>query len=132
MKRELPTDDEVHAAATELFADAARAGRKATLAELERRLGIPHATFYRNYPQTIELFQRHKNERLAGDAPAAKPANDPAETVVRLRRENEDLRRTVHIYAESIRQLTLTNQELRAALHEQAGVTELSRKAVHR
>lgn len=44
----------------------------------------------------------------------------------------EDLRRTVHIYAESIRQLTLTNQELRAALHEQASVTELSRKAVHR
>ena len=44
----------------------------------------------------------------------------------RLRRENEDLRRLVKIYAEAIRQLTLDHHELQARLNTAAGVTILA------
>jgi len=48
------------------------------------------------------------------------------ETIRRLRSENEDLRRTLRIYAEAIRQLTTRNEELADQLHRQASVTTTS------
>lgn len=51
---------------------------------------------------------------------------DPEQVIQRLRRENEDLRRLVKIYSESIRQLTLDHLELEAALNATASITTLS------
>ncbi len=44
----------------------------------------------------------------------------------RLRRESQDLRRLVKIYAESIRQLNLDHLELEAKLNTAVGVTTLA------
>ncbi len=52
--------------------------------------------------------------------------NDPGQVMQRLRRENEDLRRLVKIYAESIRQLTLDQLGLEAKLNTAVGVTTLA------
>jgi hypothetical protein len=56
----------------------------------------------------------------------ASAGNDPDQVTWRLRRGNEDLRRLVKIYAESIRQLTLDHLELEAKLNAAASVATLS------
>lgn len=43
----------------------------------------------------------------------------------RLRADNADFRKLVQVYEEAIRQLTLTNNDLRAKLNAAANVTTL-------
>ncbi|WP_165854395.1 hypothetical protein [Streptomyces sp. V2] len=47
MKRVLPDTDTVKTAIDAVLAEAAARGRRPTVAAIERRLGIPHATFHR-------------------------------------------------------------------------------------
>jgi hypothetical protein len=127
MRRTLPADDQVSAVMARVVAQAAENGRRATVTAVERALGIPHATFDRNYRHLIEDF-RQRAQQQATAARTAEPVstcNDPGQVVQRLRRENEDLRRLVKIYAESIRQLTLDHLELEAKLNAAASVTTL-------
>jgi hypothetical protein len=128
MRRQLPADDQVTVVMERVLAQAAQNGRRATVTAVEKALGIPHATFDRNYGHLIEDF-RQRARQQAGTATPAGPVsmgNDPGQVVQRLRRENEDLRRLVKIYAESIRQLTLDHLELEARLNTAASVTVLS------
>lgn len=130
MIRNAPDDEQVRAAMDQVLAEADSSGRRPTVTAVEERLGITHATFYRNYPDLIDWFK----QQVAVLRDAAKPSrttsgSDPAEIMARLRRENEDLRRLVKIYAESIRQLTVDNTALRTAVNDQAGITDL---AAHR
>jgi hypothetical protein len=114
MRRQLPADDQVITVMERVLAQAAENGRRATVTAVEKALGIPHATFDRNYRHLIEDF-RQRAQQQATAARTAEPVstcNDPGQVVQRLRRENEDLRRLVKIYAESIRQLTLDHLEL--------------------
>ena len=72
---------------------------------------------------------RQRAQQQAGTARPARPVsagNDPDAVMQRLRRDNEDLRRLVKIYAESIRQLTLGQLELEAKLNTAVGVTTLA------
>ncbi len=127
MRRHLPADDEVTAAMARVLAKAAEDGRKATVTAVERALGIPHATFDRNYRHLIDGFRRQAREQAATARPAG-PDNagtNPEQVIRRLRRENEDFRRLVKIYAESIRQLTLDQLELETRLNAAAGITAL-------
>lgn len=127
MRRPLPADDQVNAVMARVLAQAAENGRKATVTAVERALGIPHATFDRNYRHLIDDFRQraHDQSSTAKRTRAASSGKDPDQVIQRLRRENEDLRRLVKIYAESIRQLTLDHLELQAKLNATAGITTL-------
>ncbi|GAA3082391.1 hypothetical protein GCM10020000_80480 [Streptomyces olivoverticillatus] len=123
MTRRLPTNDEVRTAMNTVFREAADAGRRATVTAVERRLDIPHPTFYRNYPELIIWFKDQVIARkdAAVPRPRASAAKTTEERNAELRRENEDLRRRVKIYAEALRQLTLDYGELQAKVNERAG-----------
>ena len=127
MRRQLPADDQVTAVMDRVLAQAAQNGCRATVTAVERALGIPHATFDRNYRHLIDDFRQRAKQQATAARPAgpASTGNDPGHVMQRLRRENEDLRRLVKIYAESIRQLTLDHLELEAKLNAAVGITAL-------
>lgn len=127
MRRPLPPDEQVKAAMARVLAQAGENGRKATVTAVERALGIPHATFDRNYRHLINDFRQraHDQSSTAKRTRAVSSGKDPDQVIQRLRRENEDLRRLVKIYAESIRQLTLDYLELQAKLNATASITTL-------
>ncbi|MFD8725301.1 hypothetical protein ACFV2H_47025 [Streptomyces sp. NPDC059629] len=117
MKRALPDANTVKAAIDTVLAEAATRGRRPTVTAIERRLGIPHATFHRHYADLINTHFRPRIPEPAQPATTtASAAADRAEAnLSRLRRENTDLRRTVALYEEAIRQLTLENDSLRSS-----------------
>ncbi|MEV0173953.1 hypothetical protein AB0I00_22875 [Streptomyces sp. NPDC050803] len=131
MTRPTLTDDEVQLAMNLVLREAQETGRRATITAVERRLDVKHATFYRNFPHLITWFQ----EQVDAQRNVAKPEHDaerpkPQEDVIAdLRRENTKLRRTLTIYAEALRQLTLDYQEVRSQVQDSAHVTDL---AAHR
>ncbi|WP_030458798.1 hypothetical protein [Kitasatospora sp. NRRL B-11411] len=122
---QLPTDTEVRAAMDAVIADAARTGRAPTVAEVERRLGIRHATFYRHFRSLIIEHFRPKIPPISAPAkPATAEAND-GKTITRLRQENTELRKLLNIYAETIRQLTTDNSDLKSQLQRSSGIVHL-------
>jgi hypothetical protein len=125
--RQLPANDEVRLAMELVLQGSAETGRRPTITAVERRLGIAHATFYRNYPELIDWFKQQVRDLNPArqDAPDT-VRRDPAAKMARLRRENEDLRTLTKLYAEAIRQLTLDNADLEAGVNAQAGVTPLN------
>lgn len=124
-----PSAQQVRTAMEQVLAEAATEGRQPSVSALARRLGIKHATFYRNYRDQVEEFKAlTQASRPAPDTPRARAATDPGE-IARLRRDNEELRRTVRIYAEAIRQLTCDNEDLYAQVKSHARVVDL---AAHR
>ncbi len=131
MRRQLPSDDQVTVVMERALAQAAENGRRATVTAVERALGIPHATFDRNYRHLIDDFRQRAQQQTGAARPAGpvSAGNDPGQVVQRLRRENEDLRRLVKIYAESIRQLTLDHLELEAKINAAVGVIPLAGRA---
>ena len=124
--RQLPTNDEVRLAMELVLQGSAETGRRPTITAVERRLGIAHPTFYRNYPELIDWFkQRLQDQKAARHGEADTARRDSAAEMARLRRENEDLRTLTKLYAEAIRQLTLDYAEVEAKVNAQAGVTTL-------
>ncbi|MGW5657818.1 hypothetical protein [Streptomyces humi] len=116
MKRALPDTDAVKAAIDSVLAEAATRGRRPTVTAIERLLGIPHATFHRHYADLIDTHFRPRIPKSAQTATAtsSSTADTRAESnLSRLRRENTELRRTLAVYEEAIRQLALENDALR-------------------
>ena len=122
MTAHLPADDDVRLAMRQVLAEAATSRRRATITAVERQLDITHPTFYRNYPHLISWFKAQASAQQPAQ-PAASTSADS--TLARLRRENEDLRRTVNIYAEAIRQLPVDNPDLASELESQAAIPRL-------
>ncbi|MFH9967658.1 hypothetical protein ACH4PR_40905 [Streptomyces mirabilis] len=122
------TEDEVRTAMNIVLRQAREAGRRPTVSAVERRLGVKHATFYRNFPHLIDWFKQESSSH--DQAPAAEPdgrqRKTPIEVITDLRRENTQLRRTVAVYAEALRQLTLDYEESRSKVQQKAGVTTLA------
>ncbi|WP_411152189.1 hypothetical protein [Streptomyces sp. A30] len=112
--------------------ESAEAERHPRISAVEKRLGIPHATFYRNYPHLIEEFKLRTTERREDRVVTVDLPPTPTETIARLRREKEDGRRIIAVYAESIRQLTLENEQLRSRVQKLEGVTDLTRRRTTR
>jgi hypothetical protein len=127
MRRDLPSDDQGTAVMERVLAQAAEIGRRATVTAVEKAVGVPHATFDRNYRHLIEDFRQRAQQQAATTRQTGPVRGDtgPDQVLQRLRRENEDLRRLVKIYAESIRQLTLNHSELEAKLNAAVGGTTL-------
>lgn len=114
MKRPLPTAETVRAAMDTVLAEAAANGRCPTITAVQRHLGIAHATFYRHYQDLItDYFQPRAREVIEPRSPATGAPENAEATVQRLRRENTDLRRTLDLYADTIRRLALDNETLR-------------------
>lgn len=126
MTRQHPNDDEIRAVMDAILQEAEEAGRHPRISTVEKRAGIPHATFYRNYPHLIEEFKLRMGELRKGRAVAVDLPPTPTETIARLRREKEDGRRTIAVYAETIRQLTLENERLRSRVQKLEGVTDIT------
>jgi hypothetical protein len=124
MTAHLPADDDIQAAMRQVLAEAATSRRRATITAVERQLAITHPTFYRNYPHLISWFKAQASAQQPAQ-PAAASTSTSTSTLARLRRENEDLRRTVNIYAEAIRQLTVDNADLASELETQAAISHL-------
>jgi hypothetical protein len=126
--RQVPNDDEVRAVMDTVLKESEEAGRHPRISAVEKRLGIPHATFYRNYPHLIEEFKLRTAEHRKDRAVTVDLPPTPTETIARLRREKEDARRIIAVYAERIRQLTLENNELQVKVHRLEGVTVLGNR----
>lgn len=112
----LPDTDTVRTAMDTVLADVAARGRRPTFTAVERHLGLAHATFYRHYRDLITTYFQPRIPRPAAPADDGRPAQAGETTELRLRRlrqENADLRRTVEVYAEAIRQLAVDNAALR-------------------
>ncbi|NEA58315.1 hypothetical protein G3I60_30215 [Streptomyces sp. SID13666] len=124
MKRPVPTADTVRAAMDTVLSEAAASGTRPTIAAVERRLGLTHATFYRHFQHLVtDYFQPRIADRAATTDVSA-PAGGSADNLRRLRQENADLRKTLQLYEEAIRQLALEND----ALRNNATVTALPRR----
>ncbi|WP_329314427.1 hypothetical protein [Streptomyces sp. NBC_01262] len=83
---------------------------------IERHLGVPHATFHRHYADLIDAHFRPRIPAPAQPATPTESSGSDARTeanLSRLRKENTDLRRTLALYEEAIRQLALENDALR-------------------
>ncbi|MEU2718281.1 hypothetical protein [Streptomyces sp. NPDC007205] len=115
MKRVLPDADTVKATIDTVLQEASASGQRPTVTVIERHLGIPHATFHRHYAGLIDTHFRPRIPAARAEADTGRPrADEGKETPLhRLRKENTDLRRTLALYEEAIRQLTLENHALR-------------------
>ncbi|MFC6061461.1 hypothetical protein [Streptomyces ochraceiscleroticus] len=124
MNRPLPTEEQVRSAMTAELAESEASDRRATVTNVEKQLGVTHATFYRNYSDLIEWFKAQLVARRQ-EAVTEKAASKREDDLARLRRENTDLRKQVRIYAEAIRQLTLDKSALEDELQGVTGITRL-------
>ncbi|MGW7522670.1 hypothetical protein [Streptomyces sp. NPDC054783] len=115
MKRALPDTDTVKAAIDTVLQEASANGRRPTVTAIERRLGIPHATFHRHYADLIDSHFRPRLPAARAETRTDRPKTDERKeaNLRRLRQENADLRRTLALYEEAIRQFTLENDALR-------------------
>ncbi|MFD3612609.1 hypothetical protein ACFWXA_31995 [Streptomyces atroolivaceus] len=127
MNRPLPTVEQVRSAMTAELTGSEAIGRRATVTNIERQLGVTHATFYRNYPDLIEWFKAQIAARR-DEAVTEKDTTKREDDLARLRRENTDLRKQVRIYAEAIRQLTLDKAALEDKVQSLAGITSLDER----
>jgi hypothetical protein len=115
VKRALPDADTVKTAIDTVLEEAFTSGRRPTVTAIERRLGIPHATFHRHYADLIDTHFRPRIPAARAATHTDRPKADETkeENLRRLRKENTDLRLTLALYEEAIRQLTLENHALR-------------------
>jgi len=75
--------------------------------------GGTHATFHRHYSDLIGEHLRPRIPAPAQPATGEKTSERTEANLDRLRQGNTDLRRTLTLYEEVIRQLTLENSALR-------------------
>ncbi|WP_405906469.1 hypothetical protein OG742_12370 [Streptomyces sp. NBC_00828] len=122
------SDDEVQLAMNLVLREAQETGRRATITAVERRLDVKHATFYRNFPHLIAWFQEQADAQRNTTKPEQDPKRNktPEDVIADLRRENTQLRRTLSIYAEALRQLTLDYEEVRSQVQQSTRVTDLA------
>lgn len=125
MIRQLPSQAEVRQAMDQVIAAAREQGRSPTIAAVERALDVRHATFYRNFRDLITDHFQPQAASYPKPQPTRTDQAREASAVERLRQENTALRRLIAIYEEAIRQLTLTNQELRENIHDAKKITTL-------
>lgn len=123
----LPSESEVRAAMDQILGCSEHTGKRPTIADVERKLGMAHATFCRHFtaltdtyfkPRAAELRKRPIDTTSAG-------AETIQQVMQRLRQENTDLRKLVQLYAEQIRQLTLDRHDLTVQVQQLSGVTRI-------
>jgi hypothetical protein len=123
----LPSETEVRTAMDQVLEQSAQTGRRPTIADVERRLGVAHATFCRHFTGLADTYFRPRAAGLR-NKPAGGPGPTPEsiqQAMQRLRQENTDLRKLVQLYAEQIRQLTVDRHDLTLQVEQLSGVTRI-------
>ncbi|MER5380796.1 hypothetical protein ABT040_11000 [Streptomyces sp. NPDC002688] len=128
MTRPTLTEDDVKLAMDLVLREGQETGRRPTITAVERCLDVRHATFYRNFPHLISWFKEEVGTSRNTPKPEQihKTTKAPEDTIAALRRENAQLRRTLAIYAEALRQLTLDYEEVHSQVQQSAQVTDLA------
>jgi hypothetical protein len=127
---DLPDEQHVRQAMTEVVAAAREDGMKPTVIALARRLGINHSTFWRHFPDIAQ--------EMVATARAAEPslatANHPSRYELltadhaRLKRANAELERDLTRATAAIQRLALDNHHLRQQARDAAAVLPLDRE----
>jgi AraC-like DNA-binding protein len=127
MTTHLPSEIEVRAAMDQILEHSEHTGKRPTIADVERKLGIAHATFCRHFTAlTSSYFKPRVAELRKGPVNmTGTEAETIQQTMQRLRRENTDLRKLIQLYAEQIRQLTLDRHELTLQVEQLSGITRI-------
>ncbi|KOU76771.1 hypothetical protein ADK57_04465 [Streptomyces sp. MMG1533] len=126
MRKHTLTTETVQEAVEELLAQAAEAGKAATVTALANRLGVKRQTLYRDFDAAVtDFLSQDAVRRTRQPRPPKDPASD-RETVARLRREKDELTRHLHIYEDHIRRLTIENAKLTAEVERLTAVPRLS------
>ncbi|MFF4963322.1 hypothetical protein ACFY2Z_41420 [Streptomyces sp. NPDC001222] len=126
MRKHALTTETVAEVIEGLLAQAAEAGKAATVTALARQLGVQRQTLYRDFgPAVTDYLSRDAARRTRQPRPAKDPTSD-RETIARLRREKDELTRHLHIYEDHIRRLTIENRRMQNELAKFSGVVRLS------
>ncbi len=123
----LPSEIEVRAAMDQILERSAHTGRRPVIADVERKLGVAHATFCRHFTALTDTYFKPRAAELRKrpiDTTGAE-AQTIQQAMQRLRQENTDLRKLVQLYAEQIRQLTLNRHDLTLQVEQLSGVTRI-------
>ena len=124
----LPSEIEVRAAMDQILEHSKHTGRRPTIADVERKLGIAHATFCRHFTALTDTYFKPRAAELRKrpiDTTGAE-AETIQQATQRLRQENTDLRKLIQLYAEQIRQLTLDRHDLILQVEQLSGVTRIA------
>jgi AcrR family transcriptional regulator len=126
-----PAAEAVRGAAKELLAAHRDGGPYPTVSGLARRFNVNRTTFYRHYADIIQAMLDAAEKQNAQTPRRRRPPldkNKTDETMKRLRRENNDLRKHVEIYEEHIRMLTTENKQLREEIEIATNVARLAER----
>ncbi|WP_158892725.1 hypothetical protein [Amycolatopsis anabasis] len=124
---DIPTPEQARRARDKVLANAASTGRRPSVLEVARALGLPNTTFRRQFPDIAREIgeARRAPHTVSSTSPAA---TDHARLVARnakLRRENHQLRQNLNLAVANIQRLTLTVHKLRAELEAANSVSRI-------
>jgi transposase-like protein len=125
-----PTLEQTHRAQAKVLAEAADNGRRPSVLEVARQLGLSNITFRRHFP---DLADEISGVRRAphSDTPASPGITEHARLVARnakLRRDNHQLREHLALAVANIQRLALTAHKLQAELEGISKVTRIETK----
>lgn len=121
--------DEVLSTIECLHRAASGSRRTLTVGEVAKELGLKRPTLYSRFPEAISALARLR-ESDGADGRFGRPRDErirEAEDRLRtVRRERDELRSELGVYAERIRHLTTENAKLRKTLEAYAGVRSIT------
>jgi AcrR family transcriptional regulator len=120
----MPTASAIAAATEAMIADAAASGRRPTVSELARRLGLTNTTFWRHFP---DIAAQIAAQGRASTSTPTTPIDSPQDRQHALAQENQDLRANLALAIAHIQRLTIENEQLRIAVEDHAQVVRLPR-----
>jgi AcrR family transcriptional regulator len=102
------------------------AGKRPTVSELARRLGLTNATFWRHFPEiAADIAADIAALRRSTRAARPEPADSHAARIAALTRDNQDLRANLALAIANIQRLTVENQQLREKLEQQTKIVHI-------
>lgn len=121
-KIQLPAIATVEHVRSEMSAEAEAAGKRPTVSELARRLGLTNTTFWRHFPQIAADIAAL---RRSTPAPRPEPADSHTARIAVLTRDNQELRANLALAIANIQRITIENHQLREQLEQQAKVVHI-------
>jgi hypothetical protein len=121
-KIRLPTIATVEDVRSEMTVETEAAGKRPTVSELARRLGLTNATFWRHFSEiAADIAALRRPTRAA----RPEPADSHAARIAALTRDNQDLRANLALAIANIQRLTVENQQLREKLEQQTKIVHI-------
>jgi AraC-like DNA-binding protein len=124
---DLPSQDEVRAAAGEVIDQARQTGHRPSVLAVARRFGLSNTTFRRNFPDIARELSEHRRRPPTAAEGTVEGARELTllERNAKLLRDNKILTDHLELAVANIMHLTLENRQLRRELEAAANVTTL-------